>query len=113
MPVDTPVVLNITSTDVLHSWWIPALGGQVQASPGDVAQTWFKADEAGRYEGTSTVFSGTAYAQMRAWVRAVPVSEYQDYVEQLGTDLTEAQGIVKGAQDEQNREVLPGAEEGG
>jgi cytochrome c oxidase subunit II len=113
VPVDTPVILNITSTDVLHSWWIPALGGQVQASPGDVAQTWFKADEEGRYEGTSTVFSGTAYAQMRAWVRAVPVPEYQDYVEQLGTDLTEAQGIVKGAQDEQNREVLPGAEEGG
>src|SRR4051812_42385158 len=39
VPVDTPVILNITSTDVLHSWWVPALGGQVQASPGEVVQT--------------------------------------------------------------------------
>ena len=29
-------ILDITSTDVLHSWWVPALGGQVQATPGDV-----------------------------------------------------------------------------
>ena len=43
------MILNITSTDVLHSWWVPALGGQVQATPGDVVQTWFKADEVGRY----------------------------------------------------------------
>ena len=69
VPVDTAVILNITSTDVLHSWWVPALGGQVQASPGDVVQTWFKADEVGRYAGRSTVFSGTGYPVMRAWVR--------------------------------------------
>jgi cytochrome c oxidase subunit 2 len=98
VPVDTPVVLNITSTDVLHSWWVPALGGQVQASPGEVVQTWFKADEVGRYSGNSTIFSGTAFSQMRAWVRVVTVPEYQDYVDQLSKDLTESQGIVAEAQ---------------
>ena len=94
VPVDTTVILNITSTDVLHSWWVPALGGQVQAAPGDVVQTWFKADEVGRYEGRSTIFSGTGYPAMRAWVRVVSVPEYEAYVEQLAADLTEAQGIV-------------------
>jgi cytochrome c oxidase subunit 2 len=98
VPVDTPVILNVTSTDVLHSWWIPALGGQVQASPGEVAQTWFKADAEGRYAGSSTVFSGTAFSQMRGWVRVVSVAEYQDYVERLGQELTEAQGIVQEVQ---------------
>jgi len=98
VPVDTPVVLNITSTDVLHSWWIPALGGQVQASPGEVAQTWFKADAEGRYSGNSTIFSGTAFSQMRGWVRVVSATEYQDYVERLGEELTEAQGIVQEVQ---------------
>ena len=95
VPVDTAVVLNITSTDVLHSWWVPELGGQVQATPGDIVQTWFKADEVGRYEGRSTVFSGSAYPAMRVWVRVVTPTEYTDYVERLASDLSEAQGIVQ------------------
>ena len=103
VPVDTPVILNVTSTDVLHSWWVPELGGQVQASPGETVQTWFKADEVGRYEGTSTVFSGSAYPAMRAWVRVVTVPEYQDYVEQINEDLREAQGIVSDTQDDQQQ----------
>ena len=95
VPVDTAVVLNITSTDVFHSWWVPALGGQVQATPGDVAQTWFKADEVGRYPGRSTVFSGSSFPAMRAWVRVVTVPEYQAYIERLQRDLATAQGIVE------------------
>jgi cytochrome c oxidase subunit 2 len=98
VPVDTTVLLNITSTDVLHSWWIPALGGQVQAVPGSTSETWFKADEVGRYAGRSSVFSGTGYPAMRSWVRVVTVPEYQAYVDQLGKDLAEAQGIVQRAQ---------------
>ncbi len=106
VPVDTTVVLNITSTDVLHTWWVPALGGQVQASPGEVVQTWFKADEVGRYAGRSTIFSGTGYPVMRSWVRVVSVPEYLDYVEQLGADLDEAQGIVL---EEQKRQAAEDA----
>ena len=87
VPVDTAVVLNITSTDVLHSWHVPALGGQVQASPGEVVQTWFKADEVGRYGGSSTVFSGTSFPAMRSWVRVVTVPEYQAYVKDLGAEM--------------------------
>lgn len=94
VPVDTAVVLNITSTDVLHTWWVPALGGQVQASPGDVTQTWFKAEQEGRYAGRSTIFSGTGYPVMRSWVRVVSATEYQAYVERLAAELSEAQGIV-------------------
>jgi cytochrome c oxidase subunit 2 len=104
VPVDTAVVLNITSTDVLHSWWVPALGGQVQATPGDVAQTWFKADEVGRYEGRSTIYSGSAYPAMRSWVRVVEVPEYEAYVEQLQGDLSEAQGIVQDAADREGEQ---------
>lgn len=98
VPVDTTVVLNITSTDVLHSWHVPALGGQVQASPGEVVQTWFKADEVGRYSGSSTVFSGTSFPAMKSWVRVVTVPEYIAYVKQLQKDLSESQGIVADVQ---------------
>lgn len=98
VPVDTPVILNITSTDVLHSWWVPALGGQVQATPGQEIQTWFKADEVGRYAGRSTVFSGSAFPVMRSWVRVVTVPEYLDFVEQRQAELEEAQNAVQEAQ---------------
>jgi cytochrome c oxidase subunit 2 len=100
-PVDTAVLLNVTSTDVVHTWWVPALGGQVEAVPGSTAETWFKADEVGRYPGASTTFSGTGYPVMRAWVRVVTVPEYQDYIERLDKDLTEAQGFVEQRQLEQ------------
>ena len=84
---------------------MPALGGQVQASPGDVVQTWFKADEVGRYEGSSTIFSGTAYPAMRSWVRVVTVPEYQAYIERLGAELAEAQDAV--ASEQQREESAP------
>ncbi len=105
VPEDTTVILNLTSTDVLHTWWVPALGGQVQAAPGDVTQTWFKADEVGRYPGRSTIFSGSAYPVMRSWVRVVTVPEYQDHIEQLTADLTEAQEAVLRDQQEEQTSV--------
>jgi cytochrome c oxidase subunit 2 len=97
VPVDTAVILNIDSTDVLHSWWVPSLGGQVQATPGDIAQTWFKADEEGVYPGRSTIFDGTAYPAMRAWVNVVSVPEYQSYVDRLRDDLAAAQTAAQAA----------------
>jgi cytochrome c oxidase subunit 2 len=112
VPVDTTVILDITSTDVLHTWWVPALGGQVQAAPGDVTRTWFKADEEGRYPGRSTVFSGTGYPVMRAWVRVVSVPAYQAHIERLKAGLAEAQGIVQETQEEQTTPESAIREEG-
>ncbi len=95
VPVDTTVILNITSTDVMHTWWIPNLGGQVQAVPGTVSQTWFKADQEGTFRGAPTTFSGTSYPALRAWVRVVSPEAYQAYVESLQKQLLDAQGIVQ------------------
>lgn len=97
VPVDTAVVLEIDSTDVIHSWWVPALTGQVQAVPGDIAQTWFKADEVGTYEGRGTVFDGTSYPSLTASVRVVEPAEYEAYVEELAADLSDAQDAVREA----------------
>jgi cytochrome c oxidase subunit II len=110
VPVDTAVVLNIDSTDVIHSWWVPALGGQVQAIPGSVSQTWFKADEVGVYDGRGTVFDGVAYPALTAKVRVVEAAEYEAYVEGLATDLEEAQAIVS---EEVASQAEAGADGGG
>jgi cytochrome c oxidase subunit 2 len=95
VPVDTTVVLRITSTDVIHRWFIPALGGQVEAVPGKTAETWFRADREGVYRGQSTFFSGSGYSVMRAWVRVVSPDAYQQYVQQQADDLAAAQRYVK------------------
>ena len=95
VPIDTAVVLNVDSTDVTHSWWVPALGGQIQAVPGSVGQTWFKADEVGTYRGQGTVFDGTAFPSLRPQVRVVEATEYEAYIEGLVSDLEEAQQAVR------------------
>jgi cytochrome c oxidase subunit 2 len=95
VPVDTTVNLTIDSTDVLHRWFIPALGGQVDAVPGELVETSFRADEEGVYPGQSTEFSGTGFPAMRAWVRVVSQSEYDQYIQDLAADLAEAQTDVQ------------------
>ena len=98
VPVDTVVNLKIDSTDVVHSWFVPALGPQVWAVPGEIQETSFVADEEGVYSGRSTVFSGSAgYPVMRATVRVVSQAEYEDYVDGLNDELREGQEAVQEA----------------
>lgn len=105
VPVDTTVILRLTSTDVMHRWFIPALGGQVDAVPGKTSETWFRADREGVYSGQSTVFAGSAYAVMRAWVRVVSPAAYEQYVQQKEEKLADAQADVQ-------RRVTPSATQG-
>jgi cytochrome c oxidase subunit 2 len=106
VPVDTAVILRITSTDVMHRWFIPALGGQVDAVPGKTAETWFRADREGVYRGQSTFFAGSAYAVMRAWVRVVSPATYEQYLERKRRELAAAQRVVQ-------EQVAEGARPGG
>jgi cytochrome c oxidase subunit 2 len=95
VPVDTTVVLQLDSTDVVHRWWIPALGGKFDAVPGRANETWFQADEEGVYEGQSAAFSGPAYPTMRARVRVVSVPEYEAWIEEQATAIQVAQEAVQ------------------
>ena len=95
VPVDTTVLLHLTSSDVTHRWFIPALGGQTDAIPGQDVSTWFRADQVGTYHGQSTSFSGTSYAAMRAWVHVVTPQAYQQFIESKRSQLTQAQDYVQ------------------
>jgi heme/copper-type cytochrome/quinol oxidase subunit 2 len=96
VPVDTTVVLNITSTDVLHRWFVPTLGGQVDAVPGHVSQTWFRADRTGTFRGQSTAFSGAGYSAMRIYVHVVSGSKYRAFLNRKTKELAAAQDYVNG-----------------
>jgi cytochrome c oxidase subunit II len=112
VPVDTTVVLQLDSTDVVHRWWIPALGGKFDAVPGRANETWFQADEEGVYEGQSAAFSGPAYPTMRARVRVVSVQEYEAWLEQQASDIQEAQEAVQQQVTEAAEQTQPEREGG-
>ena len=70
IPVGKPVRLEITSDDVIHSFWIPQLAGKTDAIPGVTNVSWFEADTAGIYRGQCTEYCGLQHANMAAVVIA-------------------------------------------
>jgi cytochrome c oxidase subunit 2 len=81
VPADTTVVLQLESTDVIHSWWIPKLGGKFDAVPGYKNYTWFKASKVGAvYTGQCAELCGRNHADMTARVRVVSPGDYQAWL---------------------------------
>ena len=76
IPVNTKVKLEITSEDVIHSVWVPNLGGKKDAVPGRVTGLWLEADRAGTYKGQCFEFCGDGHADMLLIVVAHPKNEY-------------------------------------
>ncbi len=62
IPAGRPVDIEITSTDVIHSFWVPRVAGKMDAVPGHVNVLRIEADRPGRYAGRSAEFSGSGYA---------------------------------------------------
>src|SRR3954454_16960320 len=88
VPVDTTVRLDINAQDVIHSWWIPQLGGKMDAVPGYTNHTWFKIPGKFGEKPGGTVFFGQCaelcgrnHANMTARVRALSVDEYQQWLD--------------------------------
>ncbi len=96
VPVDTAVVLNLVSTDVVHTWDVPDLSGKRDAVPGKVNEVVFRADEEGAFDGQAATLSGQAYASMRTEVEVVSPEEYEAFVERQKADIEAAQERVVG-----------------
>ena len=89
-PAGVPVRLLITApeSDVIHSWWIPSLGGKMDAIPGVTTQTWFEADEPGTYTGQCAELCGAAHAQMLATVEVLEPDAFDAWVEERAAENT-------------------------
>jgi cytochrome c oxidase subunit 2 len=94
VPVDTAIQLNLASTDVVHGWYVPELGGKFDAVPGKTNQAFFRADRLGTYAGRSSTFSGAAYAADRIEVNVVSPQRYQSFIDAQKRDIQAAQDIV-------------------
>ena len=94
VPEHTTVVLDIQSTDVIHSWWVPSLGGKVDAVPGYTTYTWFKVPHTGLFHGQCAQLCGTNHAAMTALVHVVTPSQYQAWLTQQAADIQAANAQV-------------------
>jgi cytochrome c oxidase subunit 2 len=90
-PAGVPVRLEVTSTDedVIHSWWIPALGGKIDAIPGTVTETWFEAERPGTYDGQCAELCGVEHANMLASAQVMEAGEFDAWVAQRAADTSE------------------------
>jgi cytochrome c oxidase subunit 2 len=95
VPTNTTVTLDIASSDVVHSWWIPELGGKFQAVPGYHNYTWFKVDKPGLYRGQCAFLCGRGHARMIATVKAVPPAQFDEWLADQKKLLSEANAQAK------------------
>jgi len=77
VPTYTTITLDITSQDVIHSFWIPELFGKADAVPGHVNDMWFKVTKEGVYRGNCAELCGENHAEMIGEVEAMSPTRYR------------------------------------
>jgi cytochrome c oxidase subunit II len=108
VPTETTVTLNIVSEDVIHSWWIPALGGKFQAVPGYHNYTWFKVSKPGVYRGQCANICGRGHARMIATVRAIPPAQFDAWLAEQKKLIAEANAAAAVERTRLNSQSGPG-----
>ena len=76
IPVGKPVLFKLGSADVIHSFWIPRLGGKTDLIPGQTNQAWLQADKPGRYRGQCGEYCGAQHAHMALYVVAEDQADF-------------------------------------
>jgi cytochrome c oxidase subunit 2 len=85
VPVDTNIRVLIAGSDVMHSWFVPALGVQTYAVIGRLNETWINVEKEGVYYGQCNQICGVNHAFMPIAVRAVSKDEFGRWVEEAKT----------------------------
>ena len=108
VPTETTVTLDIVSADVIHSWWIPALGGKFQAVPGYHNYSWFKISKPGVYRGQCANICGRGHARMIATVRAVPPAQFDAWLAEQKRLIAQANAAAAVERAKLNSQSGPG-----
>ncbi|WEG11707.1 cytochrome c oxidase subunit II [Pullulanibacillus sp. KACC 23026] len=83
IPTGKKVVLQVTSADVIHSFWVPALAGKLDANPGQTDSMYLTADKPGTYAGRCAELCGASHALMYFNVRAVSPSDFTAWTKEM------------------------------
>ena len=80
VPVGKKIRLLLTANDVIHAWWVPALGVKQDAIPGFIRDTWFRADKEGVYRGNCAELCGKDHGFMPIEVHVLSADKYAAWV---------------------------------
>jgi cytochrome c oxidase subunit 2 len=90
IPTNTKIIINLESTDVIHSFWVPALAGKQDNIPGITNEMWFEAVKPGVYKGKCTEFCGEAHWLMDFKVVAVEPDVFETWAANMKEPATVA-----------------------
>lgn len=82
VPVGKIIAANVTSIDVVHSWFVPDFGVKMDANPGRVNHTWFQVEMPGVYTGQCAELCGVLHGEMLITVNVVSQEEFERWLEQ-------------------------------
>ena len=82
VPTGKLIRLQFQGTDVIHSWWVPAISGKTDAVPGYDNFSWLKIDQVGQWRGECAELCGVGHATMQIVVKAVSPSDFAAWVQQ-------------------------------
>lgn len=80
VPIHTKIRFLITGGDVMHGFWVPALGWQADANPGQIHDVWGEIDRAGVYRGQCAYLCGQGHAYMPIVIKAVTKPEFRQWL---------------------------------
>jgi cytochrome c oxidase subunit II len=82
VPTNTLIRLRFRGTDVIHSWWVPAITGKTDAVPGYDNFSWLKIDRVGRWRGECAELCGVGHSTMQIIVQSMTVSDFNTWMDQ-------------------------------
>jgi cytochrome c oxidase subunit 2 len=80
VPVDTKIRFVVTADDVIHAWWVPALGWKQDAIPGIINEAWTRVSKPGVYRGQCAELCGKDHGFMPVVVKVVSKAEYAQWL---------------------------------
>ncbi len=83
LPVGKKIRILTTAADVIHSWWVPALGWKRDAIPGFINESWTEIEKPGVYRGQCAELCGKDHAFMPIVVEALPEAEFQEWLTKM------------------------------
>lgn len=110
VPVDTTVRVLVTGADVIHSFAMPAFGIKVDAVPGRLEETWFKATKEGLYYGQCSELCGKDHAFMPIAIRVVTKDQYDTWLAAAREDLPAANKALMAAVEQGHKTAADDAE---
>ncbi len=105
IPAHTEILLDLESTDVVHTWSVPDLAPKTTAIPDKVSRIYFRADAEGEFYGQSATLSGQAYAPMRTTVEVVSPERFEEFITEQQKGIKKGQEAAEKIETEKTEEL--------